>query len=74
MQPQGQQPLSAQQTNRPAPIPAQAEIGQAQAGQVQQVPAGQVGQQGFGQFSASGRQISSQSQVTMRIGLTRVGQ
>ena len=63
---QGQQPLSAQQPNRPAPLPAQAQPGQAQTVQAQQVPAVPavpVGQHSLGQSNTSGRQISSQTKV-----------
>ena len=58
---QGQQPLSAQQPNRPAPLPAQAQTVQAQ--QVPAVPAVPVGQHSLGQSNTSGRQISSQTKV-----------
>ena len=47
---QGQQTVSAQKPNRPAPLPAQAQLGQNQQGQA-------------GQSNASGRQISSQAKV-----------
>ena len=73
MQPQqGQQPLSAQQPNRPEQLPTQSQFAQAQSGQAQQVPArpaGQAGagQQALGQSNASGRQISTQAKVNYTI-------